>query len=93
MGVHFYTEIKAGNYMRGGVTSLPVTPGGVYDHFGRKLVTSWMWTQWNTRPFPVVYHYKGEDKADGQMSGHHWDRLSLVSPEDHNICIKFYLNS
>ena len=36
MGVHFYTEIKVGNSMRGGMMSLPVTPGSAYEHFGRK---------------------------------------------------------
>ena len=35
MGVHFYMEIKAGN-CTGDVTSLPVTPGSAYEHFGRK---------------------------------------------------------
>ena len=36
MGVRFYMEIKAENSMRWGVTSLPVTSGGVYKHFGGK---------------------------------------------------------
>ena len=35
MGVCVYMEIKVGNCM-GGVTSLPVTPGGAYEHFGGK---------------------------------------------------------
>ena len=49
--------------------SLPVTPGGAYEHLAGKLVTTWVLTQWDTRPHMVVYHYTGEDKADGQMSG------------------------
>ena len=36
MGVHFYMEIKVGISTRGDVTSLPVTPGGAYKHFGGK---------------------------------------------------------
>ena len=85
MGVHFYTEIKAGNSTRWGVTSLPVTPGSAYKHLAGKLVTTWAWTQWDTRPCLVVHHYKGEGKADGQMSGRHWDSLPSVRPEDHDI--------
>ena len=68
VGVCFYMEIKAGNCM-GGVTSLPVTPGGAQEHLAGKLVTTWVWTQWDTRPRTVVYHYTGEDKADRQTSG------------------------
>ena len=49
--------------------SLPVTPGGAYEHLAGKLVTTWAWTQWDTRPCTVVYRYTGEDKADGQTSG------------------------
>ena len=75
-----------------------ITWGGVWCHYEwhlavhmsilvGKLVTTWMWTQCDTRPCLVVYHYKGEGKADGQMSGHHWDGLSSVSPEDRDTCI------
>ena len=53
----------------GGVTSLPVTPGSAYEHLAGKLVTTWVWTQWDTRLHTVVYRYTGEDKADRQMSG------------------------
>ena len=35
-GVHFYMEIMVGIRTRGAVMSLPLTPGGVYEHFGRK---------------------------------------------------------
>ena len=54
----------------GGVTSLPVTPGSAYKHLAGKLMTTWVWTQWDTRPHTVVYCYTGEDKADRQTSGH-----------------------
>ena len=30
-----------------------------------KPVTTWAWTQWDTRPCLVVYRYQGEGKADG----------------------------
>ena len=66
--------------------SLPVTSGGAYKHLAGKPVTTWAWTQWDSRPCPVVYRYKGEGKANGQTSGHHWDSLSSVRPEDRDIC-------
>ena len=52
-------------------------------------MTTWTWAQWDTRPCLVVYRYKGEGKADGQMSGRHWDGLSSVSPEHMSL----YLSS
>ena len=55
-------EIKAGNHMRGGVTSLPVTPGGTSKHLAGKPETT---GQWNTRPRTVVNRYMGGDKTDG----------------------------
>ena len=58
-----------------------------------KLVTTWTWTQWDTRPCPVVYRYKGEGKADGQMSGHRGDVSSLVSLEDRDIYSNMALQS
>ena len=51
------------------MTSLPVTPGGVYEHLEGKPVTTWALTQWDTRLRTVVYCYTGEDKANGQTSG------------------------
>ena len=52
-----------------------------------KLVTTWAWTQWDTRPCLVVYCYKGEGKADGQTSGRYWDGLSSIRPEDRDTYI------
>ena len=57
-----------------------------------KPVTTWTWTQWDTRPCPVVYRYKGEGKADGQMSGCRWDGLSSVSPEDRDTYFSPFLS-
>ena len=87
MGVQFYMEIKAGNCTM-----------GVWHHYqwhlvvhmtilAGKPVTTWTWTQWETRPCPVVYRYKGEGNSDGQTSCHHWDGLSSVSSE-HSLKIK-----
>ena len=73
----------------GGVTSLPVTPGGMYGPFGRKTGTDWAWTQWKTRPSSAAYCGEGEGKANGQTSSHHKDGLSLVSPEDRDTYIVF----
>ena len=51
-------------------------------------VTTWTWTQWDTRPCPVVYNYQGEGKADGQMNGHRMNSLSSVSLEDHDTYVQ-----
>ena len=52
-----------------------------------KPVTTWAWTQWDTRPCLVVYRYQGEGKADGQRSGRRWDSFSSVRPEDRDTYI------
>ena len=67
------------------MTSLPVTPGGMYGPFGEKTGTDWAWTQWNTRPSSAAYCSEGEGKADGQMSSCRKDGLLLVSPKDRDI--------
>ena len=71
------------------MTSLPVTPGGTSGHLGGKTGDNWTQVQWNTRPRMVVNHYTGGDKTNGWTSGHHYDGLSSVSPEDRDICTTF----